>query len=137
MKPPKIIQCLFVLPLLVCLCITNDLKAVSAFPADLIFKQPDGSSFVAKLKGDEWFNWVETRDNRIIVRNKATGFYEYGIIIKKDDIESLSPSGVIVREEDMDSPAETLQLKPISQSDLKRMSRHAHEKRRKLPKKQP
>jgi hypothetical protein len=40
-------------------------------------KQPDGSTFLARLRGDENQGWLETSDGYSIVKNDETGFYEY------------------------------------------------------------
>ncbi|MBU2514046.1 hypothetical protein KJ966_22145 [bacterium] len=133
MKPRKLAQSVLIIPILCCLFAVNDLNAVSAIPVDIIFKQPDGSTFTARLKGDEWFNWVETDDKRVIVRNSASGFYEYAVITRKDGIESLSPSGIIVSKYNSKSSLESLQIEPITSTDLKRMARQAQEKKRQYP----
>ena len=41
---------------------TKSLNAVPAFPGHIIFKQQDGSTFIGKQFGDEWFNWIEAED---------------------------------------------------------------------------
>ncbi|MFH1227696.1 MAG: M6 family metalloprotease domain-containing protein, partial [Planctomycetota bacterium] len=64
-----------------------------ANPATFTVKQPDGSEFQARLKGDEWVNWAETTERYPIVRNNATGFWEYGEL--QPNI-GLAPSGKVV-----------------------------------------
>ncbi|MCF6157754.1 MAG: M6 family metalloprotease domain-containing protein [wastewater metagenome] len=54
--------------------------AAYAVPAcDRLFelKQTSGLSFEARQRGDEWHNWVETRDGYGIHKNAATGNWEY------------------------------------------------------------
>ena len=51
--------------------------AVPAFDGLIVLKQPDGRSFEARQRGDEWNNWVETRQGYGIYRNDETGEWEY------------------------------------------------------------
>lgn len=118
-----------VLPILCYFGIKNDLKAVSAIPIDMIFYQPDGSTFIARLKGDEWFNWVETSHKEVIVKNKSNGYYEYAKIIKIDGMESLAPSGMAVQVKGQLHSSHSLQIEPISQTDLKRLAKQARKRR--------
>ena len=41
------------------------LYSVPAYQGAIKFKQNDGSTFSGKLKGDEWFNWVEDEQGDI------------------------------------------------------------------------
>ena len=61
------------------------------------FAQPDGSTFQAHLKGDEYFNWIETENKMILVKNKTSGYFEFAVI-KRDEKNRLIlfPSGVPV-----------------------------------------
>ena len=73
--------------------------AVPAAPFLITFAQPDGSTFQAHLRGDEYFSWIETEKKMIIVKSKKSGFFEFALI--KRDFENrliLSPSGVKVIE---------------------------------------
>ena len=75
------------------------LLAVPAAPFLITFAQPDGSTFQAHLKGDEYFSWIETENKMIIVKSKTSGFFEFALV--KRDKKSrliLSPSGVPVIE---------------------------------------
>lgn len=51
--------------------------ASPANPHIQIFKQPDGSQFKAKLKGDEHFIFAETPDGYSIIKNKDTKYWTY------------------------------------------------------------
>jgi hypothetical protein len=51
--------------------------AVSAYDGLFQLKQPSGFSFEARQHGDEWYNWVETKDGYGIYKNMATGNWEY------------------------------------------------------------
>ena len=75
------------------------LLAVPAAPFLITFAQPDGSTFQAHLKGDEYFSWIETEKKMIIVKSKTSGFFEFALV-KKDDNNRLIlfPSGVPVIE---------------------------------------
>ncbi len=73
------------------------LWAVPAAPFLITFAQPDGSTFQAHLRGDEHFNWIESKKKKIIVKNKTSGFFEFALL--KLDIDSnfeLVPSGIPV-----------------------------------------
>ncbi|MCD6654358.1 MAG: hypothetical protein LT067_06275 [Sulfurovum sp.] len=69
---------------------------VPAFQGPMEFKQNDGSTFQGKLKGDEWFNWVEDQEGNIIKYNKESNNYEYGTIQEKNGTLDLIPSGIKV-----------------------------------------
>ena len=71
--------------------------AVPAVPFLITFAQPDGSTFQAHLKGDEYFNWIETEKKMILVKSKTSGYFEFAII-KRDEKNRLIlfPSGVPV-----------------------------------------
>ena len=73
------------------------LLAVPAAPFLITFAQPDGSTFKAHLKGDEYFSWIETGNKMILVKNKTSGYFEFAVI-KRDGKNRLIlfPSGVPV-----------------------------------------
>ena len=73
------------------------LLAVPAAPFLITFAQPDGSTFQAHLKGDEYFNWIETENKMILVKSKISGYFEFAVI-KRDGNNRLIlfPSGVPV-----------------------------------------
>ncbi len=53
------------------------------------FRQSDGSTFQAKAQGDQYLNWIETKDGDILRYNENSRDFEYATI--KDS--SLKPSG--------------------------------------------
>ena len=53
--------------------------AVPACPSPFELKQPSGKTFEARKRGDEWYNWVETKDGYGIYKNTETGNWEYYI----------------------------------------------------------
>ena len=73
------------------------LLAVPAAPFLITFAQPDGSTFQAHLKGDEYFSWIETENKMILVKSKTSGYFEFAIV-KRDEKNRLIlfPSGVPV-----------------------------------------
>ena len=75
-------------------CFAMNLMAVPAAPFLITFAQPDGSTFQAHLKGDEYFNWIETENKQVLVQSKASGYFEFALL-KRDDKNRLvlSPSG--------------------------------------------
>ena len=76
-------------------CFTLKLLAVPAAPFLITFAQPDGSTFRAHLKGDEYFSWIETENKMILVKSKTSGYFEFALI-KRDEKNRLIlfPSGV-------------------------------------------
>ena len=74
-----------------------NLMAVSAAPFLITFAQPDGSTFQAHLKGDEYFSWVETVNKQVLVKSKTSGFFEFAMIEEDEDkLLKLVPSGIPV-----------------------------------------
>jgi len=73
------------------------LLAVPAAPFLITFAQPDGSTFQAHLKGDEYFSWIETENKMVIVKSKISRYFEFALI-KRDEKNRLIlfPSGVPV-----------------------------------------
>ena len=71
-----------------------NLMAVPAVPFLITFAQPDGSTFQAHLKGDENFSWIETENKQVLVKSKASGYFEFALL-KRDDKNRLllAPSG--------------------------------------------
>jgi M6 family metalloprotease-like protein len=65
--------------------------AVTAFPEQINFKQPDGKSLTIQMMGDEFMHWAKTSDGYTIMFNKD-GFYEYATLDQKGD---MIPSGVV------------------------------------------
>ena len=76
---------------------TVKLLAVPAAPFLITFAQPDGSTFQAHLKGDEYFSWIETEKKMILIKSKTSGYFEFAVI-KRDEKNRLIlfPSGVPV-----------------------------------------
>ena len=73
------------------------LLAVPAAPFLITFAQPDGSTFQAHLKGDEYFSWIDTENKMVLVKNKTSGYFEFAVM-KRDEKNRLIlfPSGVPV-----------------------------------------
>ena len=73
------------------------LMAVPAVPFLITFAQPDGSTFQAHLRGDEHFSWIETEKKQVLVKSKASGYFEFALL-KRDDKNYLElvPSGIPV-----------------------------------------
>ena len=85
---------------LTCVLLTGfalNLMAVPAAPFLITFAQPDGSTFQAHLKGDEYFSWIETENKQVLVKSKTSGFFEFALL--QEDAEkrlALVPSGIPV-----------------------------------------
>ena len=90
---------LIILTALTLLGFVVKLLAVPAAPFLITFAQPDGSTFQAHLKGDEFFSWIETENKMILVKSKTSGFFEFALV-KRDGKNRLIlfPSGVPVIE---------------------------------------
>ena len=74
-----------------------NLMAVPAVPFLITFAQPDGSTFQAHLRGDEHFSWIETENKQVLVKSKASGYFEFALL-KMDEKNRLElvPSGIPV-----------------------------------------
>ena len=75
-------------------CFAMNLMAVPAAPFLITFAQPDGSTFQAHLRGDEHFSWIEIENKQVLVKSKASGYFEFALL-KRDDKNRLvlAPSG--------------------------------------------
>ncbi len=105
------------------------LQAVPAIPIELSFMQPNGDVFKGKLKGDEWFNWTETLDQKVFVKNQSSGYFEYAEIKIVGDEEQLAPSGKAVSKTNAKQAPALIQIVPITRKDLKRLRKKAIERR--------
>ena len=59
---------------------------VPAYHGDIEFKQSDNSTFKGKLKGDPWFNWVQTEDGFVAKYNEKSKDYEYMLLNTEDEL---------------------------------------------------
>lgn len=64
--------------------------AVPAAPHTQELKQPDGSKFKVKIRGDERLHWHETEDGYTIIKDKSTNWWHYAM---KDKNRGLIISG--------------------------------------------
>jgi M6 family metalloprotease-like protein len=71
--------------------------------------QPDGTTFAAIMRGDEFQGWMETADGRTVVSNDATGYFEYAVAGPSGE---LLPSGVRVVGDGLRAPPALDQLVP-------------------------
>jgi M6 family metalloprotease-like protein len=103
--------------LLLWLCWPASVGAVQAAPGTFVLRQPDGSTFRARARGDEWQNWTETLDGYTILREAQTGFWVYA---ERDTRGGGVPSGRVVGR---DSPAgipahlRTLRARPTAAAE--------------------
>jgi len=65
---------------------------VPAYDGLFELKQPSGKAFEARKRGDEWYNWVETKDGYGIYQNKGTENWEYYVPADKTAVEKDSKS---------------------------------------------
>ena len=99
--------------------LSTPLMAVPATPFLITFEQPDGSRFQAHLRGDEYFSWIETENKLIIVKNEASGFFEFAVV--KRDAENrlkLVPSGASVIQSDQSAFKAPANIPKISRDQL-------------------
>lgn len=82
--------------LLTIMILTTALFATPAFKGKLSIKQADGETFQAKIKGDEWFNWIEDDNGNVIKYNNNSKNYEYATLEEKNGELDLIPSGTRV-----------------------------------------
>ena len=121
--------------------VTKGLLAVPAAPHLMTFEQPDGSIFQGFLKGDEYFSWIETENKEVIVKNKFSGFYEFGMLGKDSEgLTELRPSGVRVVERGIGLRRLPISFGPVHRSDLGKIwerikQKRIEERRLLLPKK--
>ena len=112
-----------------------NLMAVPAAPYLITFAQPDGSTFQAHLRGDEHFSWIEAENKMIIVKNKASGYFEFALL-KRDDKNRLKlvPSGIPVIKRGQSSLRSNTNLPYISREQLGKIwqSRIAEKRKIKL-----
>jgi hypothetical protein len=96
-----------------------NLIAVPAAPFLITFAQPDGSTFQAHLKGDEYFSWIETENKQVIVKSKASGYFEFAWL-KRDDKNRLElvPSGIPVIKHGQSALRSVTNLPNISREQL-------------------
>ena len=98
---------------------STTLVAVPATPFLITFENPDGSRFQAHLRGDEYFSWIETGNKLIIVKNEASGFFEFAVV--KRDVENhlkLVPSGALVIQSDQSALKAPANIPKISREQL-------------------
>ena len=96
-----------------------NLMAVPAAPFLITFAQPDGSTFQAHLRGDEHFSWIETKNKQVLVKSKASGYFEFALL-KRDDKNRLElvPSGIPVIKRGQTSLRSNTNLPYISREQL-------------------
>ena len=109
------------------------LFAVPAAPFLITFAQPDGSTFQAHLKGDEYFSWIETENNMTLVKSKTSGFFEFALV-KRDEKNRLIlfPSGIPVIERGNSSLRTDHNIPKITRAQLGKIWQSRIDERRKL-----
>jgi hypothetical protein len=100
-------------------CFAVNLMAVPAAPFLITFAQPDGSTFQAHLRGDEYFSWIETENKQVLVQSKASGYFEFALL-KRDDKNHLElvPSGIPVIKQGQSALRSDTDLPNISREQL-------------------
>jgi hypothetical protein len=75
--------------ILIAIFLLSQLNAAPAYPGKRQFQQPDGTTFTARQRGDEFLHWYETDEGEILLYNKKEKRFEYAEIKEK----KLQPSG--------------------------------------------
>ena len=65
--------------------------AVTAYPKQITYDQPDGTTVSIQMRGDEWIHWAETSDGYTVLSGQNNG-YEYAV---KDVNGDLKLSGIL------------------------------------------
>ena len=109
------------------------LLAVPAAPFLITFAQPDGSTFQAHLKGDEYFSWIEMENKMILVKNQTSGYFEFAVI-KRDEKNRLIlfPSGVPVIKSGHSALRTDHNLPQITREQLGKIWQNRREERKTL-----
>ena len=114
-----------------------NLMAVPAAPFLITFAQPDGSTFEAHLKGDEYFSWIETQNKQVLVKSKSSGFFEFALI-EEDTYKRLKlvSSGIPVIKRGQSALRSNIELPQVTREQLGKMWRtkiDARRKRKRVP----
>ena len=108
-----------------------NLMAVPAAPFLITFAQPDGSTFEAHLKGDEYFSWIETQNKQVLVKSKSSGFFEFALIEEDTDKRlKLVSSGIPVIKRGQSALRSNTELPQITREQLVKMWRTKIDARR-------
>ena len=100
-------------------CFAINLMAVPAAPFLITFAQPDGSTFQAHLRGDEHFSWIEIENKQVLVKSKASGYFEFALLKRGDKNRlELVPSGILVIKRGQSALRSDTDLPNISREQL-------------------
>jgi len=112
------------------LCGAGPVLAGPASPQLLTLTNPDGTSFKARIRGDEFQNWTETENGYSVVRSPSSKYWEYA---EKASDGKLRNSGVVFKPNAAPPSAAPKGLKPDrntgAESGLERMIKQIHKKR--------
>lgn len=114
--------------LLLVIAIPTLVTAVPAYKGDITFKQSDHTQFSGKLKGDEWFNWIEDKKGNVITFNAATKSYEYGIVKKVNGALELVPSGIKASDAVLKANASAAVIEKVDRATLAQIWKEKREK---------
>jgi hypothetical protein len=90
--------------LIISLIYTNLSFAILAYPGDIELYQGE-NSFIANLKGDEYFSWIENKKGEVIIYNKDSDLYEYAELKEIDGKLEMISSGNLLNLEEQSSGA--------------------------------
>jgi len=96
--------------------------SVPANDESFVVEQPDGSSFLAISRGDEWLNWRETASGYAIAKS-SDGFWYY--VIEYDETNSPVLSAIPANKRPL--PSFRKHLKPCRQTRPSEINLNLHE----------
>ena len=110
--------------ILILLCLAgNKLFAAPAYPNPVEVRQPDGTTLIIRVHGDEWFNYTTTEDGYMIVQNQQ-GFYVYATV---SPLGVTQPTDIIARDVNARTAADVNFLQSLDvDSNLERLSKAAN-----------
>lgn len=107
------------------------LFAAPALQKETDFRQDDGSTFKGHLKGDEWFNWVQTDDGYVVQYNEESKNYEYMVVESENNLTKLKFSNIKVTTPLHGAPPRKLpeHIRKISPGELGKIWKHKRKQR--------
>ncbi len=93
-----------ILCIISCMGLVSGTVAAPAYPFPVKVQQPDGTEITVRMRGDEYFHYIETADGYITLQN-THGYYTYAVI---NDQNQLIPGEVRVSEGLKNLPADAI-----------------------------
>lgn len=94
------------------------LFAAPAFSDKRRYVQPDGTTFHATPKGDEYLNWIQSEEGEILRFNRKSRNYDYAVIANS----ALRASGIAYKKEVVRSKS----IQRINHEELRELWQFRH-----------